>query len=105
MRKILPKIKFVDTMPLTDLESKMNEDKVLTGCFVSSTLEIYILKGDKEIRVLIHELCHWLIQITTKSSKIHKWFDKYFTVRSFKYTHQIKTQLETRKDRYRLIPV
>lgn len=88
MGKFFPKIDFVDKIPEEVIEhfecsnSNLGKNDVLFGTVNYDTDQIYVLKGKKSWLVLLHEIVHWIIFLFCKRNnpKIHKWFDKHFTV-------------------------
>ncbi len=69
MKRIFPKIEIVDYIA-TNCRT--------IGTFNIKTKVLKILKQGKYqmFLVLIHELGHWLINLTTGNSWMHKWYDE-----------------------------
>ena len=86
--KWFPKIMFVDEMPEDVVKSILNMFKKQGRKIVSFECKgaynrvcniIYVKKGKHDKLVLLHELCHWLIESFSDSDGAHAWFDKHFT--------------------------
>jgi hypothetical protein len=103
MKKIFPKISFVEDLPLTDLEQTLKNNQVLRGFFCYHDVTIVILKRKGQIKTLLHELGHWFIYLVVSNpDKAHAWYDKYFTTKKIKQIGEgEKRQIVTRTERYR----
>ena len=91
-------------MPLTELEATLSLNSSLIGLCSEEKNAIWVLRGNKQFRILLHELCHWFICFFKKSNKIHKWFDKCFTVQRIFRDRELE-QIRTRPKRYKNIDI
>ena len=118
--RLFPKIKFVKVLPLTTMEKILTDRQLLRGIFhgdFDGAYYIYVLKRKMSVVTLVHELSHWLIEVTfkKKSDKWHNMLDRYdmkfkkFCIKCTKHTKLYsleslskweKHQIETRKERY-----
>lgn len=86
--RYIPIVYFVDDIPFTDLEANLDDNDVVLGLFSHNDCSIYVLKGENQIKIMFHELGHWLIYLFTlitmaskkTDNRLHKLFDKYLTV-------------------------
>ena len=72
-------INFVDEMPI-EAHVHLNKNQVLTGKIFYRPTRIYILRGEKQYLILLHELVHWFFDCIIKSRKPHRFLDNHFTV-------------------------
>ncbi|GAF86085.1 unnamed protein product [marine sediment metagenome] len=100
--KLFPKIKFVNLLPLTDLELVLKNNEVLLGYFRSESCEIFVLRTKRQIRTLLHELGHWIIYVVSKKNRDKRdywWDSRSKTIIKFKSEKWVLHQIETRKER------
>ena len=66
--RFFPTIKYVDEISKDDCENLRNAHLYsnLSGTYNFKTKDIHIKRGEQEIKLLLHELGHWLIAIFTK---------------------------------------
>ncbi len=105
--RFFPNIQIVDVLPFTELERSLRDDQPLLGFFNPANYDIYILRVKSRcsiFRSLCHELCHWIIQITTKKEKVmksHAFFDKINKRFINNPCEVMLSQAKTRKQRYK----
>lgn len=79
--KYFPKIKYVNVLPSEEIEQSLTNTQVLRGLFGGHRhyYTIHILNRKGKTITLLHELGHWLIEITftDESDRWHKFYDKY----------------------------
>ncbi len=91
MKRLFPTIRFVEDLPLSvyenDIISHKTTNYVQTGHIRWRTntprpFDIIVLKGEKQYKILLHELTHWIIYLIfkLKCNFLHGLLDKYFTV-------------------------
>lgn len=81
-----PKINFVDEMPhhaLVEIKDLFQQRNIIPeanqktlGYINYDRNEIYVVKRCQSRRVLVHELCHWLINELTETRWPHKLIDR-----------------------------
>ncbi len=108
MKRLFPTIKFVDDMPFhiyeNDIINYETTTHVQTGhiCYRSNSskpFDIVVLKGEKQYKILLHELAHWLIFLLLKLrfDFLHILLDKYFTVKRKHTEREYKQMVERRR--------
>ena len=78
--KFFPVIQFVDEIPADILDNVRNKHLYnnIGGTYNFETKSILIKRNTGQTkRLLIHELGHWLIALSTKSEKVHTFYDSF----------------------------
>lgn len=76
--RFFPKFILADEIPEEILKRVRNAELYnnIGGTYCFNCKTIYIKKNTGQgLRLVMHELGHWLIALFTKSHKIHTWYD------------------------------